>query len=369
MANPLVCVHTADIHFGAMDERRQYLILKQQMLDPLQNMHFDAFFINGDLFHHKCMSNSQIITYATQFVNDVINLCYKNNATLVILHGTESHDAKQLQIFYGYTKYVDVRIIMTTQFIDIKGTKILCIPEEYKMGEDYYRDYLYFTQDYDMAVLHGSIKGAIFGMNKVDLSGRTPVFGIESFARCRGPIVCGHVHIAKCFDGHIYYCGSPLRWQFGESEDKGFLICMYNPLTYQYYMHFQVIESDKYETVNLTNMLSFNPQAIIDYIQTLRANNNIYHLKVKFDESNAATDFVKQYFSSNPAVKIESVDTRFVQIVERNKQDTSNDFDQYGYLLDTNLTPEQIFTRYVNQKTGEQFITTEELDKLLASAE
>ena len=40
-------------------------------------------FINGDLFHHKFMSNSDVIMYALLFVDEIVKLCIQNNATLV----------------------------------------------------------------------------------------------------------------------------------------------------------------------------------------------------------------------------------------------------------------------------------------------
>ena len=49
----LIEVHTADIHFGAMDPKIQYDILMNQMINKLIDLKFDVFFINGDLFHHK----------------------------------------------------------------------------------------------------------------------------------------------------------------------------------------------------------------------------------------------------------------------------------------------------------------------------
>ena len=144
----LVEIHTADIHFGAMDPKVQYEILMEEMIKKLELIHFDAFFINGDLFHHKYMSNSDVIMYALLFVDEVVKLCIRNNATLVLLHGTYSHDADQLKLFYRYINSgVDIRIIEYMQFQNIKGTTVLCIPEEYDKGREYYEQALYYTQE------------------------------------------------------------------------------------------------------------------------------------------------------------------------------------------------------------------------------
>ena len=126
----LIEVHTADIHFGAMDPKVQYDILMNQMINKLVDLKFDVFFINGDLFHHKFMSNSDVVMYASMFVDQVIQLCRSKNATLVLLHGTASHDANQLKLFYHYIGTLDIRLIAHIQFEMIKGDRVLCTPEE-----------------------------------------------------------------------------------------------------------------------------------------------------------------------------------------------------------------------------------------------
>ena len=88
------------------------------------------------------MSNSDVIMYASMFIDQVVQLCRNKNATLVILHGTASHDANQLKLFYHYIGTLDIRIIEHIQFEMIKESKVLCIPEEYNMGSDYYTNML-----------------------------------------------------------------------------------------------------------------------------------------------------------------------------------------------------------------------------------
>ena len=46
----LVEIHTADLHFGAMDPKIQYDLLTKGILDKLHDIQFDLFCINGDLF-------------------------------------------------------------------------------------------------------------------------------------------------------------------------------------------------------------------------------------------------------------------------------------------------------------------------------
>ena len=361
----LVEIHTADIHFGAMDPKTQYDILMKEMVQKVATIHFDAFFINGDLFHHKFMSNSDVIMYALLFVDEIVKLCIKNNATLVLLHGTFSHDADQLKLFYRYINSgVDIRIIENMQFQNIKGTTVLCIPEEYGKGKEYYEQLLYFTQEYDMVAMHGNIKGAIYGLNEVNLdTAKSPVFDINSFARCNGPILCGHVHVQGCYQNHIYYSGSPLRWRFGEEQEKGFLVCLYDKLSHNYSVEFQPVTSFRYDTICLDEMVNLDPKLIVNHIKELKMN-GIDFLKVRFGNATTSTDAVKQYFSTRSDITIDVQDSGFIQTIKDNQKNNVQ-FVQYDYLLDPNMNEYEKLAMYINQNKGSEYITTDELIKIL----
>ena len=94
----------------------------------------DIISIDGDIFDHKVMSNSDTVLYATKFVDQLVRLSAEKNATLVILAGTYSHDFDQLKLFYHYmdnnpNSGIDVRVITNIQYEWIKGARILMIPE------------------------------------------------------------------------------------------------------------------------------------------------------------------------------------------------------------------------------------------------
>lgn len=364
---PLICIGTADYHFGAMDPKVQYEILMEQMIKPLYNIQFDMFQINGDIFHHKFMANSDAVSYALLFVDEVVKLCISKNATLVMLHGTGSHDADQLKLFYRYINSgVDIRIIENMQFQNIKGLDVLCIPEEYGKGKEYYDNMLYHVQDYDMVLMHGNIKGAIYGMDKQDHDNpKAPVFDINSFARCKGPILAGHVHVNGCYQNHIYYSGSPLRWVFGEEQEKGFIVCMYDKATSQYCVEFQPIKSFRYDTIKLDDMIDLDPTVIIQHIMNLKSN-GIDFLKVKFGSATSSTDAVKAYFATKQDITIDVCDSGFMNTIREN-QSNNDKFAEYDYMIDSGMTEYDIFTRYVNQQEGREFITADELMSILSS--
>ena len=241
----LVEAHIADIHFGALEPNLQYNILQEQFLQHLRELQvLDIISINGDLFDHRFLASSDAIMYASMFIQEIIEIAKEKNATIILISGTASHDADQLKLFYHYIgPEVDIRIIEEVQFIEVKGKVILCIPEMYNMGEEYYKKFLY-GRVYDACYLHGTYLNSIFGKNVPDLaSDREPVFCMEHFACCRGPIIAGHVHTPQVFDSHFYYCGSPYRWMFGQEEEKGFIILIHNLIQRDYYVHFEPIKS------------------------------------------------------------------------------------------------------------------------------
>ena len=129
-------VHISDLHFGAVDPYKQFCILKEQFLDKISLINFDILSIDGDIFDKKFMANSSAIYYAMEFVRICVEICASKQATMIIIGGTESHDAGQLQLFkmYEENENIDFRIIEHICFQYAKGLKILCIPEEYGKG-------------------------------------------------------------------------------------------------------------------------------------------------------------------------------------------------------------------------------------------
>ena len=214
-------VHIADIHFGsAIDPGKQYNILNEQFLQPISRIDFDILSIDGDIFDKKFMANSLAVMYAMEFVRQCAELCVMKKATFIIISGTESPDAGQLKLFYGYKEdpRLDIRIVEHPSLERAQGLDILCIPEEYGKGEEYYRNIL--SGHCDTVFMHGTVVGSVYGANKENLgSNKYPVFSIDSFAGCTGPIICGHVHKAMCLNGYIYYCSNPIRYRFGEEEE------------------------------------------------------------------------------------------------------------------------------------------------------
>ena len=357
-------VHIADIHFGAIDPRVEYEILRDQFLIPISKFKFDILAIDGDLFDKKFLANSPVVMYAMTFVRNCVDLCIANNATLVILAGTESHDAGQLSLFYGMEQFgVDIRIVEHLQFEYIKGLKVLCIPEEYGKGAEYYAEYM--CNVYDCVFMHGTVVGSVYGANKYVLdTKKAPVFSMDAFCGCRGPIIAGHVHKAACIDKYIYYTSNPIRYKFGEEEEKGYAIVLMNQNGHFY--KFMPIKSFRYDTIKIEDIQYGDPNDIINYLNNLLAC-GIDHVRIDFSGKNdqTAQSLVEKYYASNPNVAIK----RYTETANQKdiiNEEASNKYSEMEFLLDPSTDSFTKFVNFVNQSEGKVILTVQQLKDILS---
>lgn len=358
----LIEIHISDLHFGAFDPKTQYSILEEQFLSKINKIRFNILSINGDIFDHKCMSNSDMAMYATMFVDQCVQLCSINNATMVIILGTAEHDADQLKLFYHYLQdpFIDMRIVEQPRFEYIQGAKVLCIPEKYGLDESIYSDLLFNGGVYDEVYMHGTYKGSVYGNNV----GNSRLFQREDFIYCSGPVISGHVHTPGCFDGFVYYSGCPYRWSHGQEEEKGFLIVIHDLEKQVYYTHMEFIKSFRYITINLDNIIE-DPKDTIAYINQIKEEMNIDYIRVKINNPVTQDDtaILKNYYRTNPNVKLEF---EYNTKLEKAKENVSDmrEIEEYGYILDKEMSPYEILRRYINQQECQDiFLTSDALKK------
>lgn len=363
----LISAHSSDWHFGVINPKYQYDILREQFIEPLIDVPLDYVTIDGDIFDHKFMSNSDAIMYALQTVDELISRVIKpKNATLIILGGTWSHDAGQLKLFYHYMNSleVDVRVVETIRFEYIKGSKILCIPELSNVPEEVYNNFLFKSGIYDSAIMHGTIKGSVPTDNP---GSNTRLFTIDDFKLCSGPIISGHIHGGGCFNKYFYYCGSPYTWQFGERNDKGYLICLQNTSTGDFYIHKELIHSFRYETIDIDDIVKNDPKDIIDYINKVKIEKNIDVIRVRFikeldiDKKN----IIEAYYKNNKDVKFkyDYISKTHQQVQSNIKQNEL--YNSNKYLFDNSMSYEEKFIQFVNNEEGYEFITIDKFRKIL----
>lgn len=360
----LIGANIADLHFGAFNPKEQYETLKTQFVDVIEQIPvLDYILIAGDIYDHKLMGNSDALYYASILMENIVRIAKQKNSTVVLIHGTFSHDADQLKNFYHYLDDpdIDIRIVTQIQFEDIKGCRVLCIPELYGIDESIYQYYLHYSGYYDQAFIHGTFEGAVYGNNV----GNGRLFTIHDFDMCRGFIIGGHVHTGGCFSGYFYYTGSPYRWKFGEENDKGYLLTILDLDTYRHYVHFNKTECRTYITIDINDIISNDPKTVIEYINRLKKDQNIDYLKIKFNIPISGADkvVIDNYYRNNATTFVE-----FLNIAEERKLKAKENgilAPEYDFILDNRLSDLEKFVKYVNINEGTEFITVEKLREVL----
>ena len=369
MLNPIIHVHIADIHFGALNPVTQLQILQEQFIYKIQNIPFNILAIDGDLFDKKVSANSPVVECAIRFVNQCLQMCLERNAMMIMISGTESHEASQLSLFKDYERIYgnNFHIVENIQFVYYMGYKILCIPEEYSKPAYYYESKL--CETYDMCFMHGTLVGGVYGANKEKLqSNREAVFSIESFSSCKGPIISGHVHKAMCLNSNMYYVSNPIRYKFGEEEEKGFGICISSPLGHKY--TFMPITSFRYDTIPLSALGTNDPDIIVKKLDELQAN-GIDFIRLDMSDSaikeNFATPIInilEAKYAQNPHISLikPSVEK---SILINTTEDIMNKYSGMDFLLDKNMSELDKFVQYINYNKGCDFITVDKLKSIL----
>ena len=359
----LVIASIADIHMGKINPKVQYDILKEQFISKIAELpKLDIIAIPGDFYDHKVMANSTIAMYGSLLMADIVNLARAKNATILYVVGTKSHDDDTYRLWYSYVQdpTIDFRLVDTIRYEYIKGSKILCIPELYGVDEEVYQYYLHSSW-YDMCFMHGTFKGAVYGDNV----GQGRLFTMDDFSHCMGMIISGHVHVAGCYSKYFYYCGSPIRWNHGEEQDKGFILACINLDNMSHYIDFEKIESFKYKTIDLDNIIDEDPQVVINYINDLKAKEGIDYIKVRFS---CPVSQANKVIISNVYKQKDDTTVEFLSTQEENlrKVELQQENEKYNFILDPSLTDEQKFCMYVNENVGYEFITVDKLKEILS---
>lgn len=370
----MIQVHIADLHFGAIDPAEEFKFLNEQFLIPISRISFSILSINGDIFDRRYPASHPAITTAIEFINRCAMLCKMRNAALILISGTDSHDAGQLSLFSDLhnTTGAEIHIVEHIQFVHTHGVKILCIPEEYNKGAAYYDNFL--KESYDFCFMHGTLVGGVPMATEENLdSKREPVFSLDCFSGCKGPIIAGHVHTAMCLNSYMYYCSSPMRWRFGEEQEKGYGILVTDLDTFSHHYEFMPIKSFTYTTISIEDIDTNDIEKMMIYIQNL-LNSGIDHLRII---CNGAPEYqvkiLQEAIRSNKAmerVKLSSTRTQRQGLFSSEKAEETNlseDMKKLKFILDSDIDNFMKFVLFLNLNEGSEFMTVERLKAILES--
>lgn len=258
-------LHTADLHFSMKPEKLQEVVRTTDfILQWATNNRPDCIVIAGDLLDHydmKIGADSDCFRAAKRFIHIASDI-----APVAIVRGTKSHDRDISGLFDDISSRFPVHVssdvdmvaldhdergdLHFTQSIDGYGHPLAVftlVPSLDKaalmgrIGGDSIKDgnFQFREAVHDMfagfglinsqmacptvLITHGMLTGAVFSTGQCAV-GEDLEFGLNDLqaAKCDA-VMLGHVHKYQSW-GNVAYSGSPGRLNFGEQEEKGFLL-------------------------------------------------------------------------------------------------------------------------------------------------
>jgi hypothetical protein len=331
-------VNIADLHVDAVDPKKFFKELESTFINyiKLHKNEIDLINILGDYFNSKISLTSQSAILALKFINSLCTFCHANDIELRIIKGTKTHDFNQLDNYkYLEKKYKNFKIYNQVTEEEIKGIRILYVPEEYMNDQNlFYKEYK--EKEYDLMFGHGTFDVFAF-QNQIQESERnikgSPVFYYQEWHDViKYNIIFGHIHVHNIYK-KLEYCGSYTRWIHGEEKPKGFIVNTIN-LKDETSVN-QFIENpnaDSYITVNLSSLLESNSSLSVEQLaklSTFSNDNSNIKLKIDTDMSNEDIRILKETFSDNDNMKIE-VKSIAERIVAEEKDN------EFSFLTDSN---------------------------------
>jgi DNA repair exonuclease SbcCD nuclease subunit len=209
-----------------------------------------------------------------------------------------------------------------------------------------------------------NIKIPIKAMESGINSEHAPVFSMNNFNMCSGPIASGHYHVPGCYEKYFYYTGSPYRWAFGEEESKGFLVLLYNLDSRKHLGRMVEIVSEQYVTVDMRKLSGMDAKSLRAHIDALRQS-GIEHLRIKYadvlnEEQMTDMRILKEYYRNDSSIKIEERSKKEIKTEEMDERYT-----RFKYVLDPSIPDDLKLMRFINDNEGEGFITLDELNSLI----
>ena len=215
-----------DLHLGTKLPQKDYIDSLEKFLEIIRKKDeaCHCIFVVGDLFEKKLSVDEY--KFASAFIlNLVCNNCGKNGKRHVpvhFIHGTDSHDNGQYEIFMPMIEQLpDVEVFYTKKACvgNVAGRRVLYLPQEYQ-DIDYSK---FFKDKYDIIVGHGPISSETKSPCKA--AGYEILHSAETLGEISKLCVFGHYHGYTDFGNGVYYTGPWLRWKYGEDEERVFFYC------------------------------------------------------------------------------------------------------------------------------------------------
>ena len=262
-------LHTADLHFSMKSEKLQEVVRTTDfILQWATDNRPDCIVIAGDLLDHydgKIGADSDCFRAAKRFIHIASDI-----APVAIVRGTKSHDKNIDGLFDDIRSRFPVHVSSDVDMVALAPNAVSGVPEFWpaasihqdggsplcaftlvpsldkaamlgRIGGDSIKDgnFQFREAVHDMfsgfglinsqlqcptvLITHGMLTGAVFSTGQCAV-GEDLEFSLNDLQAAKCDVVMlGHVHKSQSW-GTVAYSGSPGRLNFGEQEEKGFLL-------------------------------------------------------------------------------------------------------------------------------------------------
>ena len=369
----VVSAHIADIHFNPNNYIQLSEELEECYLNRLRNMNvLNCIFLHGDLCDYILSFNSKASNTVIDFMEELVNIAIAKSAKIRIIRGTFFHDNNQLRNFLRYEnrKDVDFKLIETVYEEELfPDFNVLYIPEEYVEDvQEYYGKYFNEEKTYNMVIGHGMFQEVGFMGHKQETAvtmKNSPIFNRFMFEKiCIGPVLFGHVHSPMTIGGFIYYIRSFSRLGYGEEEDKGYIVSLYDTEEKSYYIKFEHnYLAKEYKTIEYDNIEKYDVKELIKEIESQLKDYLRVKINNRFNEIELNNiEILRNYFSRNKNINIliKNIDKKG----EKEMEETIILKDKFSYLFDNGVPLPTKISKFI-QMTRDVYIPDENIEKIL----
>jgi DNA repair exonuclease SbcCD nuclease subunit len=184
---------------------------------------------------------------------------------------------------------------------------------------------------------------------------KAPVFDSKVFINaCKGPIYFGHIHSHVSIKNHIHYSGSFSRFKFGEEEDKGWYLNVYDVTTNRYVHEFVKNKgAQKYTTILVNIVSETDPETLAALIDNALETEDYIKMKIVIKEDvdcSYMISYLNEKYQKNTAVKIEVKNDFELQKDVIKDQKVDEIWKEYEFLFDDGLTHEEKIQKFIKVK-------------------
>ena len=356
----------ADVHNGGPDSELLFGEFIHEVIDPAYDMErLDVIFVDGDFFDKKLSANSVDFRIAINMFAQIVKLAVAKGAKIRFIKGTLSHEYEQLDVLETIKNTVtcDIKIFNEVAEEELfPNFNVLYVPEEYVEDmEEYYAPY--FEKKYDMIHGHGLIDIAAFVATLQESEAtrpNAPIFKAETLSELATVTYFGHIHKHIRYK-NVRYTGSFTRWCYGESEEKGYYIGIYDNINKSFEDVFVINElAPRYDTIKI---LEDSPLFVKDVYQTVMNILEIgemrkdylrieIHIPTDYEDTNLLVSLLNESFGKKKKIKLKIVNTIKQKQREQVTEKINMLMDKYSFIFDRSLETDEKLSEYIKIKYG-----------------